>query len=231
MADKWQEGLKPYWVNTSSNDLIRQIISRSGASAKQDLELLIRGECIEKVIDDNVVFGEIENSADTLWSFLLMSGYLTIRKKTLIEGVMHGELLIPNQEVYYLFRQIILGWFNQSIYSDKYRMMLNALINGDLETFEAVFREFVFKSFSYFDVAEKEAERVYHAFVLGLLLGLSDTHEVKSNRKSGYGRYDVMVIPKDPAQSGIVIEFKTVRKNETLEEAAEAALQQIAKKS
>ena len=245
VADKWQEGMRPYWINTSSNDLIRQIISHSGATVKHDLETLIRGGTIEKVVEDNVVFAEIENSADTIWSFLLMSGYLKIQAKKLTEGILYGELAIPNKEVAYLYRQIIFNWFNQSIYSDKYHMMLKGLVSGDLETFEAIFREFVIQSFSYFDTAEKDAEKVYHAFVLGLLLGLSDTHEVKSNRESGLGRYDVMLIPKgfpeenqhrkhtlDPTQLGIVIEFKKVNalKKETLEEAAEAALQQIAQK-
>ena len=232
VADKWREGMQPYWINTSSNDLIRQIINRSGASVKQDLEILILGGSIEKAVDDNVVFGEIENSADTIWSFLLMSGYLKIVSMERRDKKLYGQLKIPNLEVEYLFEEIILGWFNQSIYSDKYHMMLKGLVSGDLETFEAVFREFVLKSFSYFDTAQKEEEKVYHAFVLGLLLGLSGTHEVKSNRESGYGRYDVMVIPKDPTQLGIVIEFKKVStlKKETLEEAAEAALQQIEQK-
>ena len=236
VADKWREGMQPYWVNTSSNDLIRQIISHSGAAVKQDLESLICGGTIEKVVDDSIVFAEIENSPDTIWSFLLMSGYLKIISKERRDKKLVGQLKIPNLEVEYLFEEIILSWFNHSIYSDKYQMLLKGLVSGDLETFEAVFREFVLKSFSYFDTAQKEteqdAEKVYHAFVLGLLLGLSNTHEVKSNRESGYGRYDVMVIPKDPTQLGIVIEFKKVStlKKETLEEAAEAALQQIAQK-
>ena len=231
-AKKWRNGFQPYWVNTSSNDLIREIISHSGALVKQDLETLIRGGTIKKEVEDNVVFAEIENSADTIWSFLLMSGYLKIVAKERRDKKLLGELKIPNLEVEYLFEEIIEGWFKRSIYNDHYQMMLKGLVSGDLETFEAIFRDFVVKSFSYFDTAHEEAEKVYHAFVLGLLLGLNHTHEVKSNRESGYGRYDVMLIPKDPMQFGIVIEFKKVNtvKKETLEEAAEAALTQIAQK-
>ena len=229
VTDKWQEGMQPYWVNTSSNDLIRQIISRSGASVKQDLETLLLGGSIEKAVDDNVVFGEIENSPNSIWSFLLMSGYLKIVSKERREKKLYGQLQIPNLEVEYLFEEIVLGWFNQSIHNDNYQMMLNGLVNGDLETFEAIFRDFVMKSFSYFDTAQEQSEKVYHAFVLGLLLGLSDAYEVKSNRESGYGRYDVMLIPKDPTKLGIVIEFKKAGalKKESLEEAAVDALAQI----
>ena len=226
---KWKTGFQPFWVNTSDNDLIRQIISRSGASVKQELETLLLGGRIEKTVDDNVVFREIEHSPETIWSFLLMSGYLKIEGKKLVEGIVYGKLIIPNKEVAYLYRQIILGWFNQSIHNDNYQMMLKSLVTGDLDLFEVIFRDFVMKSFSYFDTAQEQSEKVYHAFVLGLLLGLSDAYEVKSNRESGYGRYDVMLIPKDPTQLGIVIEFKKAGalKKESLEEAAVDALAQI----
>jgi hypothetical protein len=228
----WRDGFLPYWVNTSSNDLVKQIITRSGREVKEDLEILLKGENIRKAVDDNTVFGEIENDAETVWSFLLFSGYLKTVAMELIEGVSYYEMAIPNKEVKCLYNQIILGWFKQSIYNDRLQMMLKGLVTGDLETFELIFYEFVLKTFSYFDTGFEEPERVYHAFVLGLLVSLNDTYEVKSNRESGFGRYDVMLIPKEAQGKGIVFEFKKVNraKKETLDEAADAALYQIKQK-
>lgn len=231
-TDKWREGLLPYWVNTSSNDIVKQIITRSGREVKEDLEKLIQGESIKKIVEDNLVFGEIEKSADTVWSFLLFSGYLKAISQEQKNKRLYCDLKIPNLEVEYLYEEIIIGWFKQSIYNDRLQMMLKGLVNGDLETFESIFREFIVKTFSYFDTSFEEPEKVYHAFVLGLLVGLNDTHEVKSNRESGYGRYDVMLIPKESPGKGIIFEFKKVNraKKETLEEATDAALNQIEQK-
>lgn len=110
--------------------------------------------------------------------------------------------------------------------------MLESLVNGDIEIFEDILREFVIKSVSYFDTDTRN-ENFYHAFVLGMLTGLGENYEIKSNRESGYGRYDVMVIPIDKSKLGIVIEFKKVnkKKNESLEGAVEAALAQIKEKN
>ena len=110
--------------------------------------------------------------------------------------------------------------------------MINSLMTGDIKIFGKLLRQFVLKSISYFDVGGYEGEKVYHAFVLGMLISLNDTHEVLSNRESGYGRYDVMIIPKDVSKLGIVIEFKKLDPDdeETLEETADEALKQISDK-
>jgi hypothetical protein len=110
--------------------------------------------------------------------------------------------------------------------------MINSLVTGDIKIFGKLLKQFVLKSISYFDVGGYEGEKVYHAFVLGMLISLNDTHEVLSNRESGYGRYDVMIIPKDISRLGIIIEFKKLDPDdeETLEETAEEALKQIAEK-
>jgi hypothetical protein len=229
----WRDGLLPYWVNTSSNDLVKQLITRSGREVKEDLENLIQDQSIQKVVDDNVVFGEIENNSNTIWSFLLFNGYLKYTCKELIEGIWHCNLKVPNNEVKYLYREIITGWFKENISNDHLRLMLKCLTTGEIKTFGKIFREFVAKTFSYFDTGGKEPEKVYHAFVLGLLVNLNNEYEVKSNRESGYGRYDVMLIPKDAAKNGIIIEFKKAdpEEGEDLEKAATAALNQIAEKN
>ena len=192
---KHDEGLKPYWVNTSSNDVIRQMITRSSEAVKKELGELIEGKSIIKQVNENIVFGDIEKSSNTIWNFLLFSGYLKAENIKMVEEVMCCDLSIPNKEVLYLYKEIIMDWFNESIYSDKLETMLRALTTGDTELFEDIFSEFVMKTFSYFDPSGEAPENIYHAFVLGLLINLDKTHEVKSNGESGTGRYDVMLIP------------------------------------
>jgi hypothetical protein len=227
-----EDGYRPYWVNTSSNDLVSKLLTKGGESVKQDLESLIRGEELIKIINEDIVMKDIDKSTENVWSFLLFSGYLKVVKKELKMGELICNLEIPNLEVKYVYRQIILNWFNESISSDNFKIMLESLVKGDIEVFEDILREFVIKSVSYFDTDVKN-ENFYHAFVLGMLTGLGENYEVKSNRESGYGRYDVMVIPVDKSKLGIIIEFKKANKNknESLEEAVNAALLQIKTKN
>lgn len=161
-----------------------------------------------------------------------MTGYLKAVKKENVEGILHCTLEIPNKEVYIYFKNMILKWFDDSLSMLKYKNMINALICGDIENFGYIFKRFVLNNLSYFDVSGKEPENIYHAFVLGILVSLSDSYEVKSNKKSGFGRYDVMIIPKDVSKFGIIIEFKKIDElsKESVEEAAKNALKQIKEK-
>lgn len=189
--------------------------------------LLFKGESIEKIVNQDIVMHEIDNNSENAWSFLLFSGYLKVIDRRLEKGKTYYKLKIPSLEVQYLYEEIILGWFNENISSDKFNTMLKCLVSGDIKTFSKIFREMVLNSVSYFDISGKESEKVYHSFVLGMLVGLSDDYEVKSNRESGYGRYDVMVIPRDISKKGIIIEFKKVDEDEDLEKAVDNALKQI----
>ncbi|WP_297417488.1 AAA family ATPase [Clostridium sp.] len=225
-------GLKPYWVNTSSNDLVGILLSRGSKEVKKNLEDLVNGNNIEKIIDENIVMGDIEKSSDNLWSFLLFTGYLKVNSKKRKGLKDYYTLSIPNLEVTTLYYDLIEKWFEDTITKENYELMINSLITGDIKIFGKLLKQFVLKSISYFDVGGYEGEKVYHAFVLGMLISLSDTHEVLSNRESGYGRYDVMIIPKDILKLGIVIEFKKLDPDdeETLEETADEALKQISDK-
>ena len=190
---KPRQGLKPYWVNTSSNDLVKVLLSKGGQDVKKDLESLITGETITKYIDENIAMADIEKSSDNLWSFLLFTGYLKARRLPRNEGEdeIYHRLQIPNKEVKMLYKRIITAWFNDTISKQNYDIMLNALLSADLKTFTKILKSYVLKSLSYFDVGGNEGEKAYHAFVLGMLISLGDTHEISSNRESGYGRYDV----------------------------------------
>jgi len=168
-----------------------------------------------------------------LWSFLLMGGYLkqTGKRRDVAAGKMYYTLSIPNIEVRTTYTRIIGRYFSTKIENSKLEIMLKALIEGDIRLFGKMLRKVVTAVFSYHDISG-EPEKVYHALVAGLLIWISNTHEIKSNRESGYGRYDIMIIPQDLRQTGYIIEFKAVDKedNETVDTAVEAALAQIEEK-
>lgn len=228
----YEEGFRPYWINSSGNILVKKILSKGDEEIKKELQDLIYNKSICKVIDDNIVMEDIESSSENVWSFLLMSGYLKAMKKENIDGMLHCELEIPNKEVHLYYKNMILKWFEDSITMVNYKNMLSALINGDIENFSYLFKDFVINNISYFDVSGKEPEKIYHAFVLGMLVSLADNYEVKSNKESGFGRYDVMIIPKNISKIGLIMEFKKINtfSDETMEEATKKALKQIEEK-
>ena len=228
-AQNWKGGFQPYWINTSDNEIVHRLISRGGPLLKMELEDLLQGTALVKTINQNISMGEVEKNDQNVWSFLLFSGYLKPLSRDIIDGEIICSLAIPNREVQTIYRDIVKSWFNDTVHSDFLRTMLKSLISGQIEVFASHFREYVRSSFSYFDTGGKVPEKIYHAFVLGLLVGLRPNYEIKSNREGGYGRYDVMVIPQDTSQSGIIIEFKSVDLEEVkdLEHVAQLALQQI----
>lgn len=197
------------------------------------MEQLIRGQGIEKAIDENINLKQVDSREVFLWSFLLMGGYLRQEQERRDEasGKMYYTLLIPNMEVRITYVKIIDQYFAGKMPNEKLEIMLKALIDGDIKLFEKMLRKVVLAVFSYHDFGG-EPEKVYHALVAGLLIWITNTHEIKSNRESGYGRYDIVIIPQNHRQTGYVIEFKTVDEedNETVETAAAAALAQIEEK-
>ena len=225
---------EPYWVNTSSNDIITDLITKASGEVKKDLGVLIEGGSIEKAIDSNVVLKDVSKSSASLWTFLLFSGYLKVAKRVQKKGSFKAyyELKIPNIEVNYLFESVITTWLTDTLHDSEYQTMLKSLLDGDIETFDTIFAEYVLSSFSYFDTA-REPEKTYHAFVLGMLVSLSkEEYLIKSNRESGRGRYDVLIMPKDTNKNGVIIEFKKVnkRRKEKLEDAIISAFKQIDEK-
>ncbi len=219
-----------YWVNTSSNDIIKDLIKNSKEDVKEEIAQLLQGKTIEKRVDENIVFDDIRENETALWSFLLFSGYLSFKNLRLVGNFRYADFFIPNKEIAFIYESTILSWFsNKEI---RYNTMLQYLVDGDITEFTKLFEKFVIVSFSYFDVGEQEAENFYHAFVLGILATLANTHFITSNRESGFGRYDVKIAPHDKTKPAIIIEFKKLEpdEHETLESAAASALQQIANK-
>ncbi len=219
--------LSPYWVNTSDNALMKHLIVQGTEDLKVDIEELLKGGVVEKTIEEGIVFPHLEQNPNAVWALLLYSGYLTI--EALPRYGTPLQLRIPNLEVGELYKTMILDWFKNTLHEHKYRLALRSLTQGDVETFSQLFQEFMMSSVSVFDVPAEDSEKIYHAFILGMLIGLKDHYDIKSNRESGLGRYDVMVIPKNPLDLGIVMEFKKIGRFEktTLEIAVASALQQI----
>jgi hypothetical protein len=220
--------LKSYWVHTADNEIVESLLSRGGKELKEELELLIRGETIEKVIDEHIVLKHVDSDDNSLWSFLLMGGYLKPVSERIspATGEIYYKLAIPNREVMTAYIKIIKRYFSTKIENKTLETMLKALLDGDIDVFGEIFSGYVLRSMSFFDTGS-EPEKVYHAFVMGLFLWLSPGYEVKSNRESGYGRYDIMIIPREQTKLGFIIEFKKTRPKETLETAVKSALEQI----
>ncbi|MBW7877050.1 MAG: AAA family ATPase [Candidatus Cloacimonetes bacterium] len=227
-----QKGVfRPYWMNTSGNDLIKEILGRAGVDAKKDLEDLMAGKSITVPLQEQVVFQEIENTPANLWNFLYFTGYLKAVKievpPTVPKALVHLE--IPNSEVAQIFDDSVQYWFASSKSLSLLQNLRTCLRDGDEEEFEDIFRELVSDSFSYFDIDGKKPEKFYHGFVLGLIVSFSDTWHIRSNRESGLGRCDILMFPTDSKDFGVVIELKThrSRKESDLIETAQRALKQI----
>ncbi len=206
-----------HWVNTSSNSLIKNLINdKENTSVRSDILKLLNNESIEKSIEENFVFRDLENRKDLIWTLFLFSGYLTIDKPLSRKSY---AIKIPNYEVKTIFQDIVLTWFDADIKVEYglLKKMANSLVSNDLTTFERVFREVMGDTFSYYDTT-KTNEYVFHAYLLGLLVIKGDDYVLKSNRESGDGRYDIMLIPKEiKGHNGVVIEIKRTEKREDKE--------------
>ena len=219
--------LKPYWVNTSSNDLIKMTIKNS-VTVKEKMERLLKDEEIEVPINLETVIDGIEENEDNIWGLMLGTGYLKVVEVVdLVEGIYKVKL--PNYEIKILFQDIIRNWFKDKVQGNDLKSILKDLVELKLDESEKKFRVLVREMFSYMDVGENTAENFYHAFVLGMLVGLKDSYYVNSNRESGFGRYDIMLEPHDKSKNSFIIEFKVADsfENETIEEVLASAKKQI----
>ncbi len=198
-----------YWANTSGNDLVKQILGRSGVDAKKDLEDLMAGGTITVPLQEQVVFQEIENSPANLWNFLFFTGYLKAVSQKFTDEHNLIELKIPNLEVKRVFHDSIRYWFEQKKSLSHLHSLKRSLQMGDTEEFTLILQKLTSDSLSYFDAVGDEPEKFYHGLVLGLIVSFSDTWHIRSNRESGFGRCDILMTPKDPAHFGIVMELKT----------------------
>ena len=227
-----------YWANTSGNGLVSKLIRESGRQVKTSFEALMRGETLVSPIDEQIVYDQLNGSKAALWSLLLASGYLKVIKREYGNeaGVRRPEYEfdITNFEVRCMFTSMVQGWFDEA--EEEYNDFLTAMLMGDLKAMNNYMKRVALQIFSYFDTGKgplgDEPERFYHGFVLGLLVDLSNEYVVSSNRESGFGRYDVMLEPKDLSKDAIILEFKVhdPEDEKNLTDTVQAALSQIEEK-
>lgn len=218
-----------YWANTSSNRLASKLIQEGNETLKKDMELLLHEDIIETEIDEEIVFSNLKQGDRAVWSLLLASGYVkTVRwLNRSISGKNRYEIKAVNHETLELFYSIVQNWFSYS--ETSYNHFIACLLKNDVEGMNRFFSKISESTFSYFDISGKEPEKFYHGFVLGLVSTL-ENYNIRSNRESGFGRYDVMLIPKELNQNAYIIEFKVLDSYNGEKELAETlqnALRQI----
>jgi hypothetical protein len=223
---------KQHWINTSDNKLPRLLVSMASDEIKAEIEQLRDGGMIRKTINETISFTDLKTQENVLWSLLLFAGYLTFQIPKKQTNELDFYLVVPNQEIKDFFKTMVTSWFDVKHMQKILSPLLLALASGNIKGFKAQFEDTVMRCFSYMDVTKNTAESFYHAFVLGMIVGLDKTHEIKSNREAGTGRYDVMIVPRDNKDIGIIMEFKKRRPKEDadLEDAAINALEQIEEK-
>ena len=227
---KYREGFKPHWVNTSSDDMIKNCVSAKNAeNLRKSIEELLQEGFISLRISENITFQELEKNENMFWSMLTFAGYLTVIQ----EGRYYGTYLvrIPNQEIRYLFQELLQRWLNVEVgvALSSLERMIHSLTKEKGKDLEKHFRAVMKDTLSYFDLAG-EPEKVAHAYVLGLIALVGEEYIIRSNRESGLGRYDILLIPKDKKRYGVLLEMKVIDKdsNETkIEAKKKEALAQI----
>jgi len=231
-----------YWADSSSNGLINNLVKKGSPCIKMMMETLLKEETIDVLINEQIVFSELDYSEDAVWSLMLASGYLKVVAAEPLVGnrrkARKYTLALTNLEIRFMFEDMILRWFSPA--KMETNEFIRALINGDIESMNAYMNKVTLKTISYFDTgnipSDEEPERFFHGFVLGLMVDQTENYIINSNRESGFGRYDIMLEPIEKTNDkypGIVIEFKVInpRKENSLEETVEAALKQIDEKN
>lgn len=225
--------IAPYWVNTGSDVLLRHLIAGGPARVRREMEIFLKGGAIRSVINDKLAFPDLTKSPENIWSFMLFSGYLKAGEYRMTEDDLASyRLEVPNREVATTFRSIIRGWIDSGSFSNsRLQEMLQSLLDGDTDGFERILNEFVVNTLSYYDTSGRDVEKVYQAFLLGMLVNLPG-YEVSSNREAGFGRYDIQLRPKDLSKRGFIMELKVCDPlfGDTVDSVLQSAMQQIENK-
>jgi hypothetical protein len=228
----------PYWVNTSSNGLLNMLMKQGSAELKMQVEELLKGNSITCFVDEEVVYNQLDTNPDAVWSLMVATGYLKVEKVEEV-GRFHERrytLRTLNLEVEIMMNDMVKHWFDGD--KTSYNAFIQALLKDDVRRMNRFINKVSLNTFSYFDTGNKpsetsEPERFYHGFVLGLMVDLDDRYVIRSNRESGFGRYDVMMIPRDKSDKAFIFEFKVKDADDdetTLEDTLKNALSQIEEK-
>ena len=230
------EKFSPYWANTSSNSLVGKLIQEGSADTKMVMEDLLLGRTLRTQIDEQIIFCQLGRKESAVWSLLLASGYLRVKRltKDKRDRTIY-ELVLTNREVSLMFELMIEDWFLD--FSPAYNNFIKALLLDDKKAMNLYMNRVALATFSYFDTGKQpsetaEPERFYHGFVLGLMVDLAERYTITSNRESGFGRYDVLLEPVTDADDAIILEFKVHDPDDgdTLADTVREALDQIERK-
>lgn len=216
---------KPYWSNTSSNSIVRELVENANGVVKKEIEHLIAGGTIRKPVHEDITYGDIHKTQENLWNFLFFTGYLKMVKQEFEVDTIYLTLTIPNEEVRYIYRNTIREWFTEQVKKADFKDFYEAILNGDTEAIENFISGQLFSSISYHDAAEN----FYHGYLLGTLGGLNG-YEILSNRETGLGRADIELKPYHPKMTAILFEIKQTDKFTKMDEMCDKALQQIEEK-
>ena len=216
---------KPYWANTSSNSIIRELIEHADNSVKQEMEILIEGGTIEKTVHEEITYEDIYKNVDNLWNFLFFTGYLKKVEERLEDVNTYVTLAIPNIEIKYIYQNTILDWFGVQIKQKDLSGIYKALLQKDTQLLEKELSKNLMETISFYDYRED----YYHGF-LGGLLKMMEGYTIKSNRESGLGRSDLLLLSAPYDGIAIIVEIKVADTYAQLNKKAESALDQIEQK-
>ena len=211
-----------YWVNTSGNDIVKKLILNASDSTKNEIEILINGGTIEKTLNANITYNELDENIENIWSMLFFTGYLTYIRERREGRVSLYELRIPNEELLYVYETIIRYWFEEKVKEKDLSKLYQSLFDGNEEVLSLEISNILSQSISYYD----SGENFYHGFLLGILQNI-DNYKIYSNIESGSGRCDIMLEPIKFDNPAIVIELKRTKNRKELDITCEKALEQI----
>ena len=213
---------EPYWSNTSSNSIIYKLIRESSEETRGMVEELVNGGSVTVPIYEDTVYADIDVNSDHIWSFLLFTGYLKQINAELRDDMIYLTLVIPNIEVKSIYRRTILQWFKEKTVANSREELFNALIAEDIEVIEDTICDWLDETISFHD----EQENYYHGFLTGLLSGFKG-YTLKSNRESGDGRPDLMLLERRKHKLAVIIEIKATKEFTKLDYWCDEALKQI----
>lgn len=211
-----------YWADTSSNTIVRKLIERADRAVKDEIENLIAGGSIEKAIHEDITYDEVEKSMDNLWNFMFFTGYFKKTDSRFENRICYVTMVIPNQEVLYIFENKIKGWFEDTLKATSRQRLYDAIVKRDADTLRNEIRGILYSTISFHDYYEN----FYHGFMAGILYGM-DRYVVKSNRESGNGRTDIFLKPAFYDMPAYIFEFKVAGTIDQLESEAAEAIRQI----
>ena len=213
---------KPYWSNTSSNSIVRNLVEHADISVKQEIESLIEGGTIIKPIHEDITYDDMDSTQDNLWNFLFFTGYLKKIREEQDGETIRMEMAIPNSEVRYVYKNAVLRWFEEKTDQKELSPLYDSILNGDPEKMAEILSENLMETISFYDYQES----YYHGFLAGMLKNIGN-YIVQSNRESGNGRPDILLKYPSVRGKAVIIEIKISKTYQGMEEKCDEALRQI----